>query len=336
MKLLKIAVVALVLAVAAGVGLVMALADNFEAKPPAPVLVDIPRGLGTRGIADLLAKNGVVSSPWHFLAARVLRSSAKLQAGQYDFTDSATAAQVLDRIARGDVHFEEITIPEGKNIWDVSELAGKLGWFAAEDFLKLTRDPEFIAQLIPEVKPAPPSLEGYLFPSTYKIVPKATPRQIITQMVGEFHRVWNSLDAKLPVQEAVILASLVETEARRPDERPTVASVYRNRIDGGMLLGCDPTVVYAALLEDRYRGKIYKSDLERESPYNTYKVRGMPPGPIANPGEASLRAALHPAQTKFLYFVAKADGSGGHNFTTNAADHNHAVAQYRHAVAAGK
>jgi UPF0755 protein len=331
MKLVKIAFALMVFVV--GAAAVLFTLPGQRMKPASAVSVEIPRGTGTRGMAELLAAKGVVASPWHFLAARVLRSGARLQAGLYDFSEEASAADVFDRIVRGDVHFDTITIPEGKNIWDVSELAGKLGWFTAEEFLMAVRDPALIAQVIPEINPTPDSLEGYLFPSTYKIVPNATPRQIITQMVGEFHRVWNSLDAKLPVEEAVILASLVETEARRPDERPTVASVYRNRIDGGMLLGCDPTVVYAALLENKYRGKIYRSDLDRESPYNTYKVRGMPPGPIANPGEASLRAALHPADTKFLYFVAKADGSGGHNFTTNAGDHNRAVAQYRHAVA---
>ena len=217
MRLVKIAFALTLLAVGAAVAVLFTL-PGTRVKPTAAVAVEIPRGTGTRGIADLLAAKGVVASPWHFLTARLTRSGARLQAGLYDFSEEASAAEVLDRIVRGDVHFDSITIPEGKNIWDVSELAGKLGWFTADEFLRATQDPALIAQVIPEIKPAPASLEGYLFPSTYKVVPNATPRQIIKQMVGEFHKVWNSLDATLPVQEAVILASLVETEARRPDE----------------------------------------------------------------------------------------------------------------------
>jgi UPF0755 protein len=335
MKIIKLAL----LAVALGLGVAAAALFTLRqqaVQPASPISVDIPLGTGTRRMAELLSKNGVVASPWHFLAARALRPRVKLQAGLYDFSESATAAQVLDRIVRGDVHFEEITIPEGSNIWDISGITAQLGWFTAEDFLNAARDPALVAELLPEVRPAPASFEGYLFPSTYRLAKNETPRQIIAKMTGEFRRVWSRLEARLPVNEAVTLASLVEKETGVAGERPIVASVYRNRLDRGMLLGCDPTVIYAALLDGRYRGVIHQSDLESEHPYNTYQHPGLPPGPIASPGEASLRAALNPADTKFLFFVAKGDGSGGHNFTANAAEHGRAVARYRAALAAAK
>ena len=339
MKTIKIALAAAVLLVAVAAAALFTL-PRTTVKPPAPISVEIPRGIGSRGMAQLLAAKGVIASPWHFLAARVLRPGLRLQAGLYDFSKEASAAEVLDRIARGDVHFDELTVPEGANIWEVSELAAKLGWFSADDFLTVARDPALIAELLPDVRPAPASFEGYLFPSTYRLSNHSAPRQIITQMLGEFHRVWSKLQAenltKLPIPEAVTLASLVEKETGLADERTIVASVYRNRLDSHMLLGCDPTTIYAALLDGRYRGTIHRSDLDSDNPYNTYKHAGLPPGPIANPGEASLRAALQPANTKFLYFVARGDGSGGHTFTANAAQHNRAVAQYRQAVAANK
>jgi UPF0755 protein len=331
MKLIKL------LVAVAGLGAVAALAVLLSltastVQPAAPVSIEIPRGLGTQGIATLLAKEGVVASRWHFLAARALAPGARLQAGLYDFSKAASANQVLDRLRRGDVHLYSITVPEGSNMWEVAAIAAKLGWFSSAAFLKAAQDPALVAALLPELRPAPKSLEGYLFPSTYRLANGMTPRQIIQQMVGEFRHVWMGLDAQLPMQEAVTLASLVETEAKLPTERETVASVYRNRVDRGWLLGCDPTVMYAAMLEGKYRGTIYKSDLERDHPYNTYLKPGLPPGPIANPGAASLQAALHPAKTGYIYFVARGDGSGGHVFTENAAEHNRAVAQYRRNV----
>ena len=151
-------------------------------------------------------------------------------------------------------------------------------------------------------------------------------------MVETFRKKWQQLSngrQGVNVNKTVTLASLVEKETGVPDERPNVASVFANRLRIGMLLDCDPTTIYAAILDDRYRGTIYKSDLENKNPYNTYQHAGLPPGPISNPGAASLKAALSPADTNYLFFVAKGDGSGGHTFTTNQADHNKAVAAYR-------
>ncbi len=340
MKAAKLAVAIVLLALVGGAIAALSLPGTVV-KPASLISIDIPRGTGTRGMAELLARQGVIASPWHFLAARALRPGVRLQAGLYDFSQPASAAQVLDRIARGDVHYDELIVPEGSNIWDVAMLAADLGFFSADDFLAAVRDPAIVAEALPDVHPPPPSLEGYLFPSTYRISKKVTPRQIVLQMTGEFHKVWSRLNtglpnAKVPMQEAVTLASLVEKETGVAEERPIVASVYRNRLDMGMMLGCDPTTIYAAMLDGRYKGVIHRSDLDSQNPYNTYQHPGLPPGPIANPGEASLRAALQPAETKFLFFVAKGDGSGSHNFSANAAQHSRAVAIYRHAVASAK
>jgi UPF0755 protein len=147
-------------------------------------------------------------------------------------------------------------------------------------------------------------------------------------MTGEFRARWKALNTGADVHNTVTLASMVEREARLPEERPEVASVFSNRLRIGMKLDCDPTTVYAALLEDRYKGVIHRSDLESDNPYNTYRHAGLPPGPIANPGLSSIRAALAPADTKYLYFVARADGSGGHHFSDSLAQHEAAVAAY--------
>jgi UPF0755 protein len=151
-------------------------------------------------------------------------------------------------------------------------------------------------------------------------------------MTEEFRAQWKVLQTPANIHDTITLASLVEREARRPEERPMVASVFHNRLSMGMKLDCDPTTVYAALIENRYRGAIYRSDLANTSPWNTYRHAGLPPGPIANPGLSSIRAALEPAETRYLYFVAKADGSGGHNFSESLVQHDAAVVQYQKAI----
>jgi UPF0755 protein len=197
-----------------------------------------------------------------------------------------------------------------------------------EKFLAAARNPALVRDLDPDA----PSLEGYLFPSTYRIHRHTTAQQICRMMTDEFRAQWKALGAGTNIHATIALASLVEREARRPEERPMVASVFHNRLNLGMRLDCDPTTVYAALLDHRYRGTIYRSDLANTSPWNTYQHAGLPPGPIANPGLSSIKAALAPAETHYLYFVAKADGSGGHNFSDSLAKHDAAVVQYQRAV----
>ena len=215
-------------------------------------------------------------------------------------------------------------------MFDIAEAVEKLGIMKSAEFLKVARNPE----LIRDVAPNAPSLEGYLFPSTYRVTRRTTAQQIAREMTATFKRLWKEVGGGTEdVNKFVTLASLVEKETGVASERDTVASVYHNRLNIGMKMDCDPTVIYAALLEGRYRGTIYRSDLENPHPYNTYRNRGLPPGPIANPGRESLRAALRPAETKYLFFVAKGDGSGAHVFTEDLTAHNAAVRDYRNALA---
>jgi UPF0755 protein len=289
--------------------------------------VEIDKGTGTRIIASELADAGALRFSWQLLAVRLLRPSAKLQAGEYRFSQPDSAWHVFDRIARGDVFYYELTIPEGSNVFDIAAEVDRLGFLSGSDFLNAAHNPA----LIRDLAPAASTLEGYLFPSSYHITRHAGIQQLCRMMTGEFRRQWRLLDppADIEVSRVVTLASMVEKETAVAGERPEVASVYYNRLNLGMALDCDPTTIYASLLEGRYRGVIHRSDLASANAYNTYTHTGLPPGPIANPGVAALNAALHPANTNFLYFVAKPDGSGSHQFSADLAAHNRAVEQYR-------
>lgn len=325
MKKALIAVIVLIL-------LVAAWAWNRVHSPyqgfTKPVLIEFSRGTSTRGMAAALAREGVISEAWLFLAARGLARGAHLQAGEYLFEKPASPVEVLGRIARGDIHYLEFVVPEGFNMFDIADSVGKVN-LNADAFLKAARNPAPIRDLDPHAE----SLEGYLFPDTYRVYKHTTAEQLCLMMVTQFRLHWKTLHAAGTVHDAITLASMVEREAKRPEERPVIASVFSNRLRIGMKLDCDPTTVYAALLENRYRGVIHKSDLANASPWNTYQHPGLPPGPIANPGLSAIKAALAPAQTPYLYFVAKADGSGGHNFSESLAKHTAAVAQYRRAAA---
>ncbi len=296
----------------------------------APVMIEFPHGTTTSQMAAMLAGDGVIRSPWLFLAARAFRRGAHLQAGEYQFTKDASPLEIYNRIARGDIYYMELVIPEGFNMFEVANAVAKLGTMPADTFLAAARDPSLIRDLDPNA----PTLEGYLFPSTYRILRRTTAKQICRMMTDEFRTQWKSLaaSANAPAHDTVTLASLVEREARLAQERTMVASVFQNRLRFGMRLDCDPTTVYAALLEGRYTGVIHQSDLASENPYNTYTHAGLPPGPIANPGIGSIQAALTPTVTPYLYFVAKGDGSGGHTFSESLAQHEAAVTQYRRAT----
>jgi len=291
--------------------------------------IDIPKGTSTRGIAAILRKQGVVQHDWTFLLARAITPGAKLQAGEYRFRDPASAQEVLNRIDRGDIFYLELVVPEGQNMFDIAKDVKRLNVFSDIAFLKTARNPASILDLDPEA----PSLEGYLWPDTYRLKRTTTPAQLCAAMTQKFRSKWKELNTRANVHKTVTLASLVEREARVPGDRPLVSSVFHNRLREGMKLDCDPTTVYAALIENRYRGKIYRSDLDNPSLWNTYKNAGLPPGPIANPGFNSLKAALNPADTHYLYFVVKPDGSGAHIFTGSLAEHAAATEAYRRAVA---
>ena len=289
------------------------------------VFVDIPRGTTTEGIAERLAAAGVVRGKADFLLARLWRQGKRLQAGEYRFEKPASAGEVYDRIARGDIFFYSLTVPEGRNMFDIAAEIEKLGVFPASQFIAAARNPAMIRDLDPEA----PTLEGYLFPNTYRLSRHATPEAVCRMMTSKFREVWRTLNSSAGVHQTVTLASLVEKEGKLAEERPRIAAVFENRLRIGMKLDCDPTTIYAALLDNRYRGTIYRSDLDSDNPYNTYRHSGLPPGPIANPGTASIQAVLQPADSDAIYFVLRPDGSGSHEFNNNIAAHDAATGRYR-------
>lgn len=289
------------------------------------IYVDLPHGTSSGAMADLLSQAGVVGSRWDFLLARMALRGRVLQAGEYRFDHPASAMEVSGRIARGDIFYIELVVPEGKNMFDIGAAAEQLGLFKAADFVKAAQD----AAPIHDLDPQAPTLEGYLFPDTYRVDHHTTPEKLCRMMTAKFREAWRGLRTNAGVHETVTLASLVEKEGKLAEERPRIAAVFANRLRIGMKLDCDPTTIYAALLLGNYRGTIYRSDLDRKTPYNTYSHAGLPPGPIANPGVPSIAAALHPAVSEDLYFVLRPDGSGGHQFSTNLAAHSVATEKYR-------
>jgi UPF0755 protein len=315
---------ALVLAALAGGWAAYQVARPYRGFEGA-VFVEFPRGTGTGAIADLLVNAGVVRGRWEFLLVRLIERGRVLKAGEYRFDRPASPLEIYSRIARGDIFYYELVVPEGRNLFDIAAAIEHLGLFKSGAFLAAARDPALIRDLDPRA----PTLEGYLFPDTYRLSRHTTPERLCRIMTGRFREAWRNLHAAADVHATVTLASLVEKEGKLAEERPLIAAVFENRLRIGMKLDCDPTTIYAAQLDDRYRGTIYRSDLDSGNPYNTYRHAGLPPGPIANPGLASIRAVLHPADTGALYFVARPDGSGGHTFSSNIAAHEAATARYR-------
>ncbi|MBS1856462.1 MAG: endolytic transglycosylase MltG [Acidobacteria bacterium] len=318
----------LVLLLAAGGGYGIWRAESPYQGFSGEAFVEFAHGTGSGAIADMLADAGVVRSRWDFLLARMLHRGRLLQAGEYRFQHAASAYEVLDRIARGDVFYYELVVPEGWNMFDIGTAVEGLGLFNAADFVAAAKNPALIRDLDPRA----PSLEGYLFPNTYRLSRHTTPEKLCRMMTARFRDAWKGLRTDACVHDTVTLASLVEKEGKLAAERPLIAGVFTNRLKLGMKLDCDPTTIYAAILEDSYTGVIHRSDLDRDHAYNTYRRAGLPPGPIANPGLESLRAALHPANIDSLYFVARADGSGGHEFSSTIAAHRSAVNRYHRAL----
>jgi len=327
MSVVRSSLLALAAGILAAAALVWVLDAPFAAFSQ-ETFVDVPKGASTAEISAALDHAGVIRYTWTFKLARFIYRDRKLQAGEYRFDKPASVIDVYDRIARGDVYYLELVVPEGKNIFDIGALAERLSLFPAASFVAAARDPT----LVHDLDPRAPSLEGYLFPSTYRLGRHTTPERLCQMMTARFREVWLKLNAGDP-HRVVTLASLVEKEGKLPEERPKIAQVFEKRLQLGMKLDCDPTTIYAALLDNRYRGVIHKSDLESANPYNTYHHAGLPPGPIANPGLASMQAVLHPSDTAYLYFVKRPDDSGGHAFSENMDAHAVAAAKYRHAAA---
>jgi UPF0755 protein len=293
--------------------------------PSTSTLVTIAPGSSVSGIGWTLEKNGIVRNRFAFdLVARVERRT--LKAGVYQFDHPAPLLEVYRRLRIGDVYTVAVTIPEGYNMFDVAATMAKAGLGSREAFLAAE---EQDTGLIRDLDPKAPSLEGFLFPDTYKLAPNMTPVQILGEMVEHFRQEARRLGLTENIPATVILASLVERETPVGSDRPMVASVFENRLAKHMPLDTDPSVIYAALLEKRYRGAIYESDLKAHSPYNTYTHTGLPPGPICNPGIPSLEATMHPAQTNYLYFVSDPTNPGHSRFAATLEEHEKNVATYR-------
>lgn len=294
------------------------------------IFVEIPTGTGVAEIADRLASAGVVQDPLTFrLAARLSGDERKLQAGEYRFADAATPGEVVARLARGDVYTRSLTFIEGLTIWDMAGVFEESGMGTAADFLREAKNPLRIKKLVPKAS----SLEGYLFPDTYHLPRAAGAKGTVDAMVAGFHRAFDA-DLRtaaaargLSVHEVVTIASLVEKETAQAEERPIVSAVYQNRLRIKMGLQCDPTVIYALQLANRWKGNLTRDHLQMNSPYNTYRFLGLPPGPIAAPGRASLEAAVRPDSVPYLYFVSRNDGT--HVFASTLAEHNRNVQEWQ-------
>ena len=300
--------------------------------------IAIAKGSTPDQIINNLENLGVIRRGWLLrLYVRLTGSGQRLKAGEYRFPSPISPLGVLKKLEEGEQRLSRLTVIEGWTRWDIAALLARI------PELKLKNTDEALALLddtsaIRDIDPAARNLEGYLYPDTYSFQPDATPQQVVETMVKRFRQVWGELTARhgvpsnLSPREVVTVASLIETEAKLSDERPLVASVIYNRLRRDIPLGIDSTVIYASKAAGKWRnnGKVYQSDLDRDSPYNTRKVRGLPPGPIASSGQSSLEAALKPAQTDYIYYVREPSrNDGAHNFYSDEAGFQRGVQALR-------
>jgi UPF0755 protein len=302
----------------------------FRGYTESEKFVEIPSGAGSRAIGERLIAAGVIRDETTFRIALWRSGHARrLKAGEYRFEREMTPLDVLDKIARGDVVLLSLTFREGLTIQEMSRVFESNGFGPASAFVEAARDASLLASLDPQA----PDLEGYLFPDTYSFPRNIDAARVVSAMVDRFLEMLTpemrtaAGSRGLTIRQLVTLASLVEKETARPEERPLVAAVYSNRLRIGMGLQCDPTVIYALQRAGRYTGNLRRDDLMFDSPYNTYRYAGLPPGPIAAPGKGSLEAAANPADVDFVYFVSRNDGS--HEFASNLTEHNRNVQRWQ-------
>jgi UPF0755 protein len=305
-------------------------AEPYRGYTESERLVDIPAGTSAPGIGERLVAAGVVRDALTFRVALWQTGQERaLKAGEYRFDRPMSAREVVDKIARGDVHVVPITFREGLTVAETAEVFASSGLGTADAFLAAAKNVSLIRDLDPEAA----DLEGYVFPDTYMLPRKTSADRLVERMVAQFKQMLtddlkNAAKAQnLSVRQLVTLASLVEKETARPDERATVAAVYSNRLRIGMGLQCDPTVIFALQRAGKYAGNLRRVDLQFDSPYNTYRYPGLPPGPIAAPGKAALEAAARPAAADYLYFVSRNDGS--HEFARTLQEHNQNVQRWQ-------
>jgi UPF0755 protein len=331
LKILAALILLVVLAAAAAAGYVWYSIEKPYGKIPAEgMYVDIPHGASRRAAAQILKKAGVIRNSFAFEFYARRHPKRTLQAGEYFFDHPQAGKEIFWKLANGEVYQQPFTVREGETIYDIARDLEAAKYMAADDFLKAAEDPTEIKDLFPEAR----TLEGFLFPATYNLPKHAPAEELTGMMVRKFREALANVlpngnegsDPPVSIGSVVTLASLVERETPKPDERRLVAGVFTNRLEKNMPLQCDPTVIYALQMDDEYNGTLRLRDLRLNSSYNTYRNRGLPPGPIGNPGEVALRAALHPALTDYLYFVANTQG--GHFFASTLAEHNKNVAKY--------
>jgi UPF0755 protein len=320
-------------------------------EPSGQTFVMLRPGYSTRRIASELKSAGIIRSEEAFVLWHYLHRGRSLKAGEYLFEKPANTIDLQKRLRRGDVYFRTVVVPEGFTMFDIARAVEAAGLGSAEDFLKVAQsDTALIADLAPNAT----SLEGYLFPDTYEFSRMQTMRDMAAAMVKQFRQVAGQIGLlqpypsekpggkpqilaylipgsnENPVATTVTMASIIEKETSIADERPLVSSVYWNRLAKNVALDADPSIIYAELLTGSYTGALHHDDMRFDSPYNTYRHTGLPPGPIANPGKSSLEAAMHPAQSDYYYFVA--DAQGHHRFARTIEEHNKNVDAYRRAV----
>ena len=337
-RILILIVVLLLVGVAGGAGWIYRDLRTPVHHSKAGQYIEIPKGSSSATVVKRLVSEGIIKHEWPIqIYLKLTRKGANLKAGEYDFPSPVTPLAALAKLERGERRLARITIVEGWTRWDIAEAMFKVPEFHLQDERAALPLMDNVS-LVQDIDPAATNLEGYLYPDTYEFAPESTPAQLIETMVKRFHRMWSpewSDKARVlnrTPREIVTMASLIETEAKLPDERPVIASVIYNRLRIDMPLAVDSAVIYASKLAGKWRddGKVYRSDLDRRSPYNTRIYSGLPPGPIASPGESSLSAALNPAQSDYLYYVREPSrNDGAHNFYSNSRDFETGVQSLR-------
>jgi UPF0755 protein len=310
----------------------------YQGFPKEGTFVELPHGASQRYVAFLLERNGVIRSAIAFRIYARRHPKRTLQAGEYFFDKPITGRDVFWKLASGQVYQVPFTVREGETMFDIARELEAAKFMRSGDFLFAAGDPS----LVRDIAPGAPTLDGFLFPATYELPRHPAASELTAEMVRKFKEEWKKIAppatpgaseeaGHFSANRIVTLASLVERETPKPEERPLVAGAFENRLHKGMRLQCDPTVIYGMERLGKYNGALTGKDLQFDSPYNTYEHGGLPPGPIGNPGEASLRAALQPAKTDYLYFVANTQG--GHFFSATLAEHNKNVVKYRRLLA---
>jgi len=297
-----------------------------EQHPPSKVVV-IPDGSTFQQVAELLERERLIKSSFFFvLFGKSQSADRKVHAGEYELNPGMTPAEILAMFLNGHVLLHSLTVPEGLTIVQIADLASQDGLTDRADFLRLAKDREFIASLGVKAE----TLEGYLYPNTYKFPRPVKAREVLVAMVEQLRQVVGPdllarmEELKMTMHEMLTLASVIEKETGSGGERPEISAVFHNRLKKHIPLQSDPTVIYGL---PSFDGNLHKKDLSSPSPYNTYRIQGLPPGPIASPGIQAIRAALYPSNSQFLYFVSRNDGT--HQFSATLIEHNKAVEKYQ-------